>query len=292
MSGSIRKLMEIRSKLGTAKFCWLVLAELRRRSVALIAYRHYGSRRMMRDRYLRLMLDCLTGSIYEDPPLKALGSDTFDPTLREYGWDWPSMAHSMIGRKRMENLRQLAERVLFDGIPGDFIETGVWRGGACIYLRAILEAYGVRGRRVWAADSFEGLPPPNAAAYPADAGDTFHCYSELAVPLEKVRRNFERYGLLDDQVVFLKGWFRDTLPSAQTGPLAVLRMDGDMYESTMDALTHLYGRVSAGGYVIVDDYRVVDGCRQAVDDFRTRLGIRDDIVEIDGVGVFWQKSAA
>jgi len=268
------------------------LRALRRLAVSLLRYRHFGRLRRARQLYLQLMLDCLTGSIYEDPPLKALGSDTFDPTLREYGWDWPSMAHSMIGRKRMENLRLLAERALFDGIPGDFIETGVWRGGACIYLRAILEAYGVRERHVWAADSFEGLPPPDADTYPADAGDTFHTYRELAVPLEAVKRNFERYGLLDDHIVFLKGWFRDTLPGCQTGPLAILRMDGDMYESTMDALTHLYDRVSAGGYVIVDDYRVVDGCRQAVDDFRARRGILDEIVEIDGVGVFWQKSAA
>ncbi len=268
------------------------LRALRRLAVSLMRYRHFGRLRRTRQLYLQLMLDCLTGSIYEDPPLKALGSDKFDPTLREYGWDWPSMAHSMIGRKRMENLRLLVERVLFEGIPGDFIETGVWRGGACIYLRAILEAYGVKGRRVWAADSFEGLPPPDAESYPADAGDTFHTYRELAVSIEMVKRNFARYGLLDDQVVFLKGWFRNTLPDSQTGPLAILRMDGDMYESTMDALSHLYDRVSAGGYVIVDDYRVVDGCRQAVDDYRARRGICDEIVEIDGVGVFWQKSAA
>jgi len=236
------------------------------------------------------MQDCLTGSIYEDPPLKVLGSEHFDPTLREYGWDWPSVAHSMIGRKRMGNLRLLAERVLFDCIPGDFIETGVWRGGACIYLRAVLEAYGVKDRRVWAADSFEGLPPPDAA-YPADIGDKFHTYRELAVPLETVKHNFERYGLLDGQVMFLKGWFKDTLPDAPTGPLAILRMDGDMYESTMDALTHLYDRVSPGGYVIVDDYRVVEGCRRAVDEFRAGRGIADEIVEIDGVGVFWQKTS-
>lgn len=264
------------------------LRSLRRIAVARLLYGHSGSLRRMRDRYLQLMQDCLTGSIYEDPPLKALGSDKFDPTLREYGWDWPSVAHSMIGRRRMGNLRLLVERVLFDRIPGDFIETGVWRGGACIYLRAILEAYGVRNRRVWAADSFEGLPPPDAA-YPADTGDTFHTYTELAVPLETVQHNFERYGLLDEQVVFLKGWFKDTLPGAPTGPLAILRMDGDMYESTMDALTHLYDRVSHGGYVIVDDYRVVEGCRKAVDEFRASRNIDDEIVEIDGVGVYWQK---
>lgn len=255
-----------------------------------VRYRHFGSLRRMRNRYLELMQDCLTGSIYEDPPLKVLGSETFDSTLREHGWDWPSVAHSMIGRKRMGNLRYLAECVLFNGVPGDFIETGVWRGGACIYLRAILTAYGVKSRRVWVADSFQGLPPPDAA-YPADAGDIFHTYRELAVSQEEVQRNFGRYGLLDEQTVFLKGWFRDTLPAAPTGPLAILRMDGDMYESTMDALTHLFDRVSIGGYVIVDDYRVVAGCRQAVDEFRARRGIEDAIMEIDGVGIYWQKNA-
>lgn len=269
-----------------------ILRSLRRMLVALVLYRHYGSLRRVRDRYLQLMLDCLTGSIYQDPPLKVLGKDSFDPTLREYGWDWPSVAHSMIGCRRMGNLRQLAEETLFNQVPGDFIETGVWRGGACIYLKAVLEAYGVKDRRIWAADSFAGLPPPDEVAYPADAGDKFHTYEELAVPLEQVKRNFERYGLLDDQVVFLKGWFKDTLPGASTGPLAILRLDGDMYESTMDALTHLYNRVSPGGYVIVDDYRVVAGCQTAVDEFRARRGISDAIIEIDGVGVYWQKTRA
>ncbi len=265
------------------------LRSLRRMVVAVVCFRHVGSRRLLRDRYLQLMQDCLTGSIYQDPPLNALGGGAFDATLREYGWDWPSVAHSMIGRRRMGNLRLLAERVLFDRIPGDFIETGVWRGGACIYMRAVLEAYGVKDRRVWVADSFEGLPPPDAA-YPADAGDKFHTFPELAVPLETVKHNFEKYGLLDAQVVFLKGWFKNTLPDAPTGPLAILRMDGDMYESTMAALTHLYDRVSPGGYVVVDDYRVVDGCRQAVDEFRARRGVTDALVEIDGVGVYWQKT--
>lgn len=259
-------------------------------AVAWLLFRHFGSLRRTRDRYLQLMLNCLTGSIYQDPPLKVLGKEIFDPELREYGWDWPSVAHSMIGRKRMGNVRLLTERVLFERVPGDFIETGVWRGGACIYLRAILEAYGVKSRRIWAADSFAGLPPPDEAAYPADVGDKFHTYEELAVSLEQVKRNFERYGLLDEQVVFLKGWFKDTLPDAPIGPLAILRMDGDMYESTMDALINLYDRVSPGGFVIVDDYRVVEGCRKAIDEFRAFRGINDAIVEIDGVGVYWQKT--
>jgi O-methyltransferase len=143
---------------------------------------------------------------------------------------------------------------------------------------------------VWAADSFEGLPSPNAERYPGDAGDRHHEYSYLAVPLEEVRENFRRYGLLDEQVVFLKGWFRDTLPSAPIESLAVMRLDGDMYEATWDALANLYPKLSPGGYLIVDDYKVVPGCRQAVDEYRARHGLAEEIVEIDWAGVYCRKA--
>ena len=179
-----------------------------------------------------------------------MGSGKFDAELREYGWIGRK-AHSMIGSKRMENLRALVERVIFGRVPGDFIETGVWRGGACIFMRAILETYGVRNRKVWLADSFAGLPPPDPTAYPADAGDVFHTFEDLAVSMDEVKRNFDKYGLLDGQVMFLKGWFKDTLHEAPIDQLAILRLDGDMYESTMDALQHLYDRLSINGFVIV-----------------------------------------
>ena len=108
--------------------------------------------------------------------------------------------------------------------------------------------------------------------------------------METVQANFERYDLMDDQVRFLKGWFRDTLHLAPIERLAVLRLDGDMYESTMDALTALYGKVSPGGFVIVDDY-FLPNCRQAIGDFRAARGIDEPIQEIDGNGVFWEKAA-
>ena len=249
-----------------------------------------GEAARIRDLYLNTIQHCLTGTIYNDPPLKVWGLEEFDPNLREYGWDWPSMAHTMIGQKRMSNIRQLLEQVLANNVPGDLIETGVWRGGACIYMRAILMAYGISDRTVWVADSFQGLPPPNPEKYPADEGDEFSTYSELAVSMEEVKTNFERYGLLDGNVAFLKGWFKDTLPEAPIDRLAILRMDGDMYESTIDALDNLYHKVSTMGFVIVDDYRVVEGCRKAVDDFREQHAINDPLVEIDGVGVYWQKT--
>jgi hypothetical protein len=196
----------------------------------------------------------------------------------------------MIGLKRLDNLQHCVERVLNDGIPGDLIETGVWRGGACILMRAILRAYGDRTRKVWLADSFAGLPPPDPGKYPADAGDLLHTYDVLAVSRETVANNFAAYGLLDEQVCFLQGWFKDTLPDAPIRQLAVMRLDGDMYESTIQALEALYDRLSPGGFVIIDDY-FLEPCAQAVQDFRSRHGIADPIHDIDGQGRYWRRLA-
>lgn len=240
--------------------------------------------------YLDLMQRCLQGSIYEDHALTPNGgAASFDSNIRNLGRDMPSQAHTMIGDRRLANLRQLAQRVLESGVAGDFIETGVWRGGACIFMRAILKAYGVADRKVWVADSFQGLPPPNEKAYPADKGLTFHVHKELAVTVNQVRENFEKYNLLDDQVIFLKGWFKDSLPNASISRLAILRLDGDMYESTMDALKALYHKLSIGGFVIVDDYGDVAACRAAVLEYREDNHITAPIVDIDGTGVYWQK---
>ena len=267
----------------------------------------------LRESYIRLLKDALTMTLWDAgdgslarPPkgklrrrakkfvqgifggVKAPAPD--GRTLREGGRDWPRLAHTMIGVQRMNNLQFCVESVLKAGVPGDLIETGVWRGGACIFMRGILKAYGVSDRTVWVADSFAGLPPPNASKYPADAGDKHHTLAPLAVDQPAVQANFERYGLMDEQVRFLKGWFKDTLPNAPIQRLAVVRLDGDMYESTMDGLTCLYPKLSPGGYLIVDDYGALRRCRQAVGDYRQAQGITDPIQPIDGIGVFWQRS--
>jgi Macrocin-O-methyltransferase (TylF)/SEC-C motif len=243
----------------------------------------------LRSLYLDLMARCLLGLIYEDPAQDPWSAPKFDLEKRMRGADWPLRAHSMIGMARMANLRAAAEHALENNIPGDFIETGIWRGGACIFLRAILQAYRVTDRIVWAADSFEGLPPPDAKHYPDDADDRHHTFSQLAVSLEEVQANFARYGLLDAQVKFLKGWFKDTLPRAPMQRLALLRLDGDMYQSTIEALQALYGKVSPGGIIIVDDYRAVWGCQKAVHDFRDANRIGDRIHAIDAHAVYWIK---
>ena len=244
--------------------------------------------------YLELMKRCLVNWIYRDMANTTLGRDSRDegkPWRGDIVSAWREPSHSMAGLKRLDNVQFCVEDVLTRGVPGDLIETGVWRGGVPILMRAVLAAYGVTDRRVWVADSFAGLPPPNAALYPADAGLDLSGIPELAVSVEQVQSHFERYDLLDEQVRFLKGWFRDTLPRAPLDRLAVVRLDGDLYESTMDALTHLYPKLSVGGYLIVDDYGAIHACRDAVHDYRAAHGITDEIRPIDWTGVYWQRTA-
>lgn len=209
------------------------------------------------------------------------------PDARAEGKDWPADAETMIGRKRLDNLESLVIDVIDRGIPGDLLEAGVWRGGAAILMRAVLRACGDTQRVVWAADSFQGLPRPDATRFPADR-PWGSLQIDIAVPLDEVKANFARYGLLDDQVRFLVGWFSDTLPTAPVERLAVLRLDGDLYQSTIEALDALYPKVSAGGYVIIDDY-FLPSCRQAVDDYRARHQVVEPLEPIDWASVYWRK---
>ena len=194
-------------------------------------------------------------------------------------------AETMIGTRQLDNLQFCITDVIQNGVPGDVLEAGVWRGGASIFMRAVLKVYG-KERRVWVADSFEGLPNPDKKldSYGWNAGD-------MAVSLEEVKANFARYGLLDENVRFLKGFFSDTLPNAPIGSLAVLRVDADLYESTMDVLKALYPRLSAGGYAVFDDYHNLPDCRKAIEEYRRAHNITEEIKTIDTRAVFWRKAS-
>jgi hypothetical protein len=278
------------------------------------------------DLYLDLLKKCLCASIYDESawiiwgqmsptnskmkPLEAIKEKVklsvrqmlkkrslflvkhrrFNAREREEGLDWPSFGYTMVGRRRLDNVHACVEDVLARGVPGDLIETGVWRGGTTILMRAILKKHGITDRSVWCADSFEGLPPPSAAdlAKQPDSETDLTDLEYLAVSLEQVQANFERFGLLDDQVKFLKGWFCDTLPTAPVGQIAVLRMDGDLYSSTMDTLNNLYAKMSPGGFVIVDDYHSWPSCKAAVDEYRQAHGITSPIIDIDPHSVYWK----
>lgn len=208
-----------------------------------------------------------------------------DKEKRLIGLDWPKEAETMIGLRRMENLQYCVEEILKNNIPGDLIETGVWRGGACIFMRGILKEYGIANRKVFVADSFKGFPNPK---YDMDKCATFLNEPILSVSKENVKSNFKKYGMLDEQVEFIEGYFSDTLPKIE-GIFSLLRLDGDLYESTWDGLINLYPKLSVGGYIIVDDYWAVPMCKLAVDIYRLEFDIKDQIFEIDGFGVYWKK---
>jgi hypothetical protein len=273
--------------------------------------------------YLDLLKKCLTGSLHEESSWRvvagAIGKDErtlrrpvrylwgrarragvgllrnhsmllvranpYQQAVREEGLDHPYLlGFTMVGHLRLENVRMCVESVIRDNVPGDLIETGVWRGGTTIFMRALLKLHGVMDRTVWVADSFEGMPLPSS---PADGYDLSH-QTYLCVSQEDVARNFEKFGLLDGQVRFLKGWFCDTMPTAPIERLAILRLDGDLYQSTMDVLTNLYRKVSPGGYVIIDDYYAWESCRQAVSVFLRENGIDPQLKRIDRDSVFWK----
>lgn len=274
---------------------------------------------MDNDAYLDLLKRCLAGSIYEESawtivegpmpgrrgPLAALKRRAvaalrarglalvrmrpYDAALRAEGLDWPLVGMTMVGEARLDNIRHCVEAVVADGVPGDFVETGVWRGGSAIYAAAVLRSLGAIERRVWCCDSFEGMPTPDSKDLAIDADSDFSDRSYLRVDEHQVARNFDRFGLLDDNVRFVKGWFSDSLPTAPIDRIGVLRLDGDLYASTMDSLTALYPRLSPRGFVIVDDYHSWAGCRQAADEFRARHGITAPLQRIDAHAVFWRQ---
>jgi O-methyltransferase len=271
--------------------------------------------------YLELLKKSLLGELYWENEVRVLylrdcleGRDTYSPATllrieerrREFCERYRELnktgqlvdgllenlgrQHTMIGRARLENVGACLERIRRAGTPGDLMECGVWRGGACIFMRGFLKAFGMEDRRVWVADSFAGPPAPRL---PQDADEDLSAAKcpMLAISMETVRETFARYGLLDGQVRFLPGWFKDTLPQAPIERLALLRIDGDLYESTWDALSALYAKVSPGGFTIVDDYNCIPACRQAVDEYRQREAIEEPLEAVDWTGVYWQKAS-
>jgi hypothetical protein len=188
---------------------------------------------------------------------------------------------------RLNNIQYCVETVLRENIPGDLIETGVWRGGACIFMRAVLAVNDDYTRNVWVADCFNGVPPPDPQ-YPQDNGNVLFTARDLAISLDQVKNNFKKYDLLDNQVKFLPGLFKDTLCTAPIEKLAVLRLDGDLYGSTWEALDALYPKLSIGGYVIIDDY-TLPPCRQAVEDYHAKYNINCPILPIDSMSAYWRK---
>jgi len=276
-----------------------------------------SSEEELRQRYIKLLKAALRNSLYatSKPPTKAdlarmwlfkqqlrmkfraaRSPEALKLTPRDLYWTVQGNllpAHTLGSQENVDNVHSCVEAVLADGVPGDLLEAGVYRGGQSILMKGILEAYGVKDRKVILADSFEGLPEPDADANFDDviAHELLKKVGLFAAGEDVVRENFARYDLLDDNVVFIKGWFSESLPQADIGPLAIMRLDADYYHSTMDALTNLYPKLSVGGWVILDDYGHPLGCRQAVAEFREQNGIDDPIHMADAQVGYWQRTS-
>lgn len=157
-------------------------------------------------------------------------------------------------------------------VAGDLVECGAWRGGMSAAL-----AWALPGRRSVLLDSFEGLPDareidgPAAVHWSTVLRDHDNCTADESWAHDAMAR----VGQTDYELV--KGWFDDTVPAlAKAGrPIAVLRLDGDWYDSTIVCLEHLYPLVADGGVVIIDDYFDWDGCCRAVHDHLSRTGSSD-----------------
>lgn len=234
----------------------------------------------------KVLIDLIYADVQEMPTFKT--SAPYQEDLRLAGRDFPRYAHTMMGLYRLNNLQFCIGEIIKDDIPGDLIECGVWRGGGIIFMLGMLKALGVQNRTVWAADSFEGLPSPSNKLDERGYGNYPH--ELLKVSLEQVQANIAKYDLLTEQVRFIEGWFKDSLPFAPIESLALLRADGDLYESTMDILANLYPKLSSGGFCIIDDYGALKQCGEAVRDYREQQGIKEEMVWIDWTGIYWRKA--
>lgn len=249
-----------------------------------------------RNLYLTLLKKSLTNTLHaKEPDVEGDSEIRFVQNFTSHYVD--GSAVTMLPLARLDNLERCIVDVVERGVEGDLIETGVWRGGSTIFMRAVLKALNVPDRVVWVADSFEGLPEPDAERFPAEAKHfrgpiLTKRMHRFAASFEDVCRNFEAYGMLDERVRFLKGWFKDTLPAAPIERLAILRLDGDYYESTWDALSALYDRLSIGGYAIIDDYGEDRWtyCAKAVDEFRQQRDIVEPLIKVDSKCSYWRKS--
>ena len=220
---------------------------------------------------------------------------TLTPDEVENGSERSSLSFSMVGKKRLNNVHKLIDRIFKDNIEGDFLEAGIWKGGIIIFMRACLLAYNDKNRKVWGIDSFKGLPPLDVHNFPEDKIfekilDDWN-RQEMIVSKKEVIENINKFDLYDNQVELIEGWFSDVFKkNYNIKKLSLCRIDGDLYQSTYEALVGLYPKISLGGYVIIDDYGLWSGaCKKAVDRFREENNINSELIKIDWAGVYWRK---
>jgi hypothetical protein len=186
-------------------------------------------------------------------------------------------------------------------IPGSFVECGTYKGGSVGLMALAHRASSPSpARRLHLFDSFEGLPEPNAeidgqaavAFTNGRASGALVTTEKCVGPLEENKRLLEQViGYPSELLTYHVGWFQDTLPrdAPGLGEIALLRLDGDWYDSTRLPLLHLYDKVVKGGVIVIDDYGHFEGCRRAVDEFIQSCGEPVLLGHIDYTARFWVK---
>jgi hypothetical protein len=239
-----------------------------------------------RDAYIDLIKRAITNYLY-------LGGETQQDAFRcvthydlEQGrWQIEPLSRptTLLTKSQLDLIEKAVLAVEVKGVAGDFIEAGIWRGGAIALMRALLKAYNISGRKVFAADSFAGIPKNTRAI-----NDPVDLWSDRWVAsLDEVRQAISRFGLLDDKIEFVDGYFQDSLKSLEGKRFSIVRLDSDSYDSVETSLEYLYPLLSQGGFLIVDDWHL-PGCRMAVMEYRSQLGIKDEVHEWDG-NAYWVK---
>ncbi|SMQ69080.1 Macrocin-O-methyltransferase (TylF) [Altererythrobacter xiamenensis] len=208
------------------------------------------------------------------------------------------LPHTMGGRKALENAFDVIEKVENAKVDGAIVECGVAEGGTAAMMAMASRALGEKEREKWFFDSYEGLPEPTAEDYSDGRVGEFirplpkgSCLGTIEQVEELL---FDDLGLDRARTHLVKGWFQDTVPphKAIIGDIAVLRLDGDWYESTKIPLDNFYDKMPAGGYVIIDDYATCFGSRKATDEFREERKIGTPLLEDGRGGVYFEKPAA
>jgi len=212
-------------------------------------------------KFLTLLRHAVAGWLY----MENSGDDPGAAGPLSPGW----AGHTMVGVHKLDWLQAMIEGLLKDKIPGDLVECGAWRGGASIYMKGVLEALEPYGKRqVLVADTFRGFPK----AHDTVDTDGWALQNFGVGGADAVRSTFQRYGLFDERVHLLEGLFNETLPNAPTQHIALIRLDCDMYRSTLDALDALYDKVSKGGIIVHNNWQYTSA-RKGFLDFRRQRHI-------------------
>lgn len=200
---------------------------------------------------------------------------------------------TMTSPERMYALYRAVDYIVSAGIPGDFVECGVWRGGSSMVSALTLQARGDTSRRLYLYDTYTGMSEPTEKDKKWSGQEADEAWKEMQkgdynewcyAPEEEVRRNMLATGYPEGQLLFVKGKVEETIPATIPGQIALLRLDTDWYESTMHELNYLYPLLAPGGVLLLDDYGSWQGAREATDEYFKTEKINILLQRIDYTG--------